>query len=77
MQLTAPASTAYQAPGDIAADARREPTVVVTYDLGGCGGRSMYRRLSWFFPEEGQSFDPKSYFNICTGVSFSHVKQTP
>jgi hypothetical protein len=27
----------------------------------------MYQAVEWFFPGDGQSFDPNHYLNICTG----------
>lgn len=62
-------TAAYQAPGRTAVDARQEPAVVVTYDLGSCGGKLVYRKLTWYFPREGESFNANSYFDICTGAS--------
>jgi len=43
------------------------PAVVVAYDLGTCRGKRAYRKLQWFFPKYGGSFDPQEFTNICTG----------
>lgn len=43
------------------------PAVVVAYDLGTCRGKRAYRKLEWFFPRYGGSFDAQGYTNICTG----------
>lgn len=51
---------------------RREPATVVAFDLGACEGKTMYRRIEWFFPEYGGRWDPNSYVNICTG-EYSHL----
>lgn len=42
---------------------------VVAFDLGPCNGRLAYRAVVWYFPSEGQWFDPRSYRDTCTGES--------
>ena len=49
------------------ADSTRERATVVAFNLGTCGGVPMYQAVEWFFPQEGGSFDPNTYINICTG----------
>ena len=49
------------------ADAPQSEAVVTAFDLGDCNGQLAYRAINWYFPEYGQSFDPESYINICTG----------
>lgn len=46
-----------------------EPVTVVAYDLGSCnGGPPAYQEVTWYFPGEGQTFDPNSGTNTCTGM---------
>ncbi|MGA7420398.1 MAG: hypothetical protein WBW80_20560 [Acidimicrobiales bacterium] len=41
---------------------------VVAFDPGYCGGTYLYQAVEWYFPEEGQSFNPDNGdFNGCTG----------
>lgn len=40
---------------------------VVAFHLGTCRGRPSYNAIEWYFPKYGQSFNPHSYINICTG----------
>ena len=52
----------------VAGGSIRTRAVVVAYDLGRCRGRRAYRKIHWFFPKYGESFDPQWwYINICTG----------
>lgn len=39
---------------------------VVAFDLGYCGSTYAYQAVTWYFPEEGQSFNPDNYINACT-----------
>jgi hypothetical protein len=66
-QATATGTGLYVAPGQIVAEGVREPARLVAFDLGDCHGKTVYRAIEWFFPQHGQSFDPKTYINICTG----------
>ncbi|HEY5431654.1 MAG TPA: hypothetical protein VIK04_21260 [Solirubrobacteraceae bacterium] len=40
---------------------------VVAFDLGSCAGRPAYRKIAWYFPSRGQTFDARQFINICTG----------
>jgi hypothetical protein len=40
---------------------------VVAFHLGTCRGHLSYNAIEWYFPKYGQTFDPHSYINICTG----------
>jgi hypothetical protein len=42
-----------------------EPATIVAFNLGLCDGSTVYRSVEWFFPGEGQSFDPTQGLNIC------------
>jgi hypothetical protein len=57
----------YVAPGKIVADGSRQPATVVAFDLGTCKGVHAYTAIEWYFPQHGETFDPNSYINICTG----------
>lgn len=43
------------------------PATVQAFDLGLCDGKLMYRAIEWYFPADGNKFNPNSYTNICTG----------
>lgn len=45
----------------------RSRAVVVAYDLGRCRRKLAYRRIQWFYPKYGESFDLRNYINTCTG----------
>ncbi len=57
----------WEGAGATVADAPQSEAVVTAFDLGDCNGQLAYRAINWYFPEYGQSFDPESYINICTG----------
>ncbi len=40
---------------------------VVAFHLGSCRGHRSYNALEWYFPEDGQLFNPHKYINTCTG----------
>jgi hypothetical protein len=40
---------------------------VIAFNLGTCGGKLVYRDITWFFPAEGDSFDPNTYIDMCDG----------
>jgi hypothetical protein len=48
----------------------------VAFDLGTCGSGPAYKAFEWYFPEEGQSFDPSKAFDVCTGLLFSQETTT-
>jgi hypothetical protein len=44
------------------------PATVVAFDLGSCdGGPPAYQEVTWYFPQDGQTFDPTTATNACTG----------
>ena len=49
------------------ADSVERTATVQAFDLGMCDGKLMYRAIEWYFPSQGDKFDPNSYINICTG----------
>jgi hypothetical protein len=47
-----------------------ESVTIVAFDLGTCDGvHPAYMRVAWYFPEEGQSFDPSQSENACNYFS--------
>ncbi len=45
-----------------------EPATVVAFDLGSCdGGPPAYQEVTWYFPQDGQTFDSNTATNACTG----------
>jgi hypothetical protein len=57
----------YVGPNQSVATGKQKPATVVAFHLGTCGGKLMYQAVEWYFPGQGQSFDPTHYENICTG----------
>jgi hypothetical protein len=66
-------TTTYVAANETVAQGKQALATVVAFNLGRCGGKFMYQALNWYFPEYGQTFNPNSYINICTG---SYVGQS-
>ena len=40
---------------------------MVAFNLGPCRGVSAYTAIELYYPQHGQTFDPKNYINICNG----------
>jgi hypothetical protein len=57
----------YVGPNQSVATGRQKPATVVAFHLGTCDGKLMYEAVEWYFPGEGQSFNPAQYENVCTG----------
>jgi hypothetical protein len=57
----------YVGPNQSVATGKPKPATVVAFHLGSCDGKLMYQAVEWYFPGQGQSFDPTHYENICTG----------
>jgi len=58
----------YVAPGQTVAGGSQESVTIVAFDLGTCGGKSMYQAVEWYFPQHGGVFTPNEYENVCTGT---------
>ena len=48
-------------------DGTMERATVVAYDLGSCGGHPAYQRVTWYFPQHGESLTSNQGFDACTG----------
>jgi hypothetical protein len=57
----------YVGPNQSVATGKPKPATVVAFHLGTCEGKLMYQAVEWYFPGQGQSFDPTHYENVCTG----------
>ena len=57
----------YVGSGQSVASGTQKPVTVVAFKLGTCHGTLMYKAVEWYFPGEGQTFNPHQYENICTG----------
>jgi hypothetical protein len=57
----------YVGPGQSVATGTAETATVVAFRLGRCHGTLMYKAVEWYFPGQGQAFDPTHYENICAG----------
>jgi hypothetical protein len=54
-------------PDQTVAEGTQEQAQIVAFDLGDCRGQYMYRKVEWFFPQHGQSFDANMAEDICNG----------
>lgn len=52
---------------DTVADGVQAPAQIVAFDLGVCDGKYMYQKVTWYFPQDGETFQPNDARNICTG----------
>jgi hypothetical protein len=46
----------------------QRPVQIEAFKLGTCRGVLMYQALEWYFPADGQTFDPNNYMDICNGT---------
>lgn len=58
------------------ADSPWEKSSVVAFDLGDCDGVRTYRKISTFFPQHGERFDPTQYIDVCTGEYSNAPEET-
>jgi len=63
-----PGTSDYVGPNQTVAGGTQESVTIVAFDLGTCDGKLMYQAVEWYFPQHGQTFDPRQYENICTGT---------
>jgi hypothetical protein len=66
-QATGHGTSVYVGPNQSTAQGTEQPATVVAFDLGVCQGKAAYLGIEWFFPQQGQTFDPTTYRNTCTG----------
>jgi len=66
-QAVGAGAAVYVAPNQLTYQGTDQTATVVAFDLGTCDGRYMYQAVEWYFPQHGQTFDPSSYENVCTG----------
>ncbi len=66
-QATGKGTSYWEAPGASVATSVARPAAIVAYNLGTCNDQLMYQAVKWYFPGEGESFDPRGHYNICTG----------
>jgi hypothetical protein len=66
-KATATGTAVYVGPNQSVAQGTEETATVVAFNLGSCGGKLMYQAIEWYFPQHGESFNPGTYENICTG----------
>lgn len=66
-QATGSGTGCYYGGTQTAADCTHEQVTLFAFDLGPCGGALSYQRLEYVFDKEGETFDPDSALNICTG----------
>ena len=58
----------YLWPGLIVADGKDEAAQVVVSHLGTCEGKRSYNSLQWYFPEEGEYYDPARASSFCPAL---------
>lgn len=56
----------YVADGQSVAEGHEEPATIVAFDLGSCAGAQRYRAVVWYFPQHGESFQPRHDYDLCT-----------
>jgi hypothetical protein len=66
-KATGTGTGSYDPPNQPVSNSIQTTATVVAFDLGTCQGKLMYRAVEWYFPGEGQTFDPGAYLNDCTG----------
>jgi hypothetical protein len=66
-RATATGTADYVGPDQAILSGTEETATVVAFDLGPCDGKLMYQAIEWYFPQHGQSFNPHTYEDICTG----------
>jgi hypothetical protein len=66
-QATGTGTAEYLQPNQTIAQGTEESATVVAFDLGTCDGKLMYQAVEWYFPQHGQSFNPDTYEDVCTG----------
>jgi hypothetical protein len=66
-QATGSGTAEYVGPNQSVATGTQETATVVAFNLGHCHGTLMYKAVEWYFPQQGQAFDPTHYENVCTG----------
>jgi hypothetical protein len=70
---TGTATATYVAAGQANAEGSSEPARVVASDLGTCQGQPAYQKVSWYFPQHGETLEKHEGgggiggFNACTG----------
>jgi hypothetical protein len=64
---TGSGTSTYVGPNQTVAEGTQEQVQIVALDLGQCEGDTMYRKVEWFFPQHGDSFDASKAEDICTG----------
>ena len=67
-KATGTGTSDYVGPGQDVASGTQEPVTIVAFDPGVCGGHHAYQAVEWYFPQNGESFDPNNYINICSGT---------
>jgi hypothetical protein len=64
-RATGHGTSTYVAPDQATAQGTQERADIVAFDLGDCAGQYMYRKVQWYFPEHGQTFDVTAAEDIC------------
>lgn len=64
---TGTGTSSYQGTAPTVADSVPTPATIVAFNLGDCNGAPSYRAVEWYFPGQGEAFDPETYIDPCTG----------
>ena len=54
--------------GASSGDGRSEQATVVAFGLASCGSGPAYTKFTYYFPQEGEHFNPGYYFDACSGT---------
>ncbi len=57
----------YVTPTQSFAEGTLKSATVVAFNLDTCKGKPSYNAVEWYFPQYGESFNPKSYIDDCAG----------
>ncbi|MDA8196697.1 MAG: hypothetical protein M0019_05750 [Actinomycetota bacterium] len=55
----------YVGPSQVVAQGKLETATVVAFDLGSCNGIYAYQKVEWYFPGEGETFNPAHAITTC------------
>jgi hypothetical protein len=69
-QATGSGTSEYVAPNQSTANGTEETATIVAFDRGTCAGQDMYQAVEWYFPSQGQSFNPNQFEDVCTGQPY-------
>lgn len=61
----------------IAGGSIQAPATIVAYDRGSCAGHIAYRKIEWYFPGYGETFEPSLFQDICGNHDYPRYVAPP